>query len=297
MQQTLTVKRGTAWLRRFEGVVLHGDLRHETEILSSGGGGHVGPSGGYVAAPRITSTTTERQTLFARDESGIESKFEWFDWTLPVRPGSRIAVVWGARTGKASGPYLGATNLDTKEERWAFDGWFRGQRLVTVRLHGWRWFFISFVMAGVMGYAWGYQELSRRPRPEKLALDVAESQLSSATSDTRAYQADRYLLGRYLPLNSPGSPQRVAAAQRGVNEAKQALARASANPFDPRPGVTEVFAYFLASDVRLLGFAATWCATFVVLFLLAALAVGRNDEDERTEARVREFLRTGSLPS
>lgn len=299
MQQTLTVKRGTVWLNRFEGVILHSDRDRETHVSSSGVGGYVGPNGGYVAAPRIVATTTEHQILFARDGNGVESKFQWADWTLPVRPGSRIAVIWGARTGASEGPYFGAINLDTKEERWAFSAWFAAQGLVTARVRGWLCFFVSFLIASAVVYGFAFKELSGRPRPEQQVFDAAQIALGGAMRDQQLDQADKFLLGRYKKPTEANFPQRVDAARADVRTAEQALRRASTTPYDSRPTVSEIFSLVVAYVGYQVGFAAAWFGAFVVLIILAvvaaAIAAGRSVEDRRTEAEVRAYLRTGVL--
>jgi hypothetical protein len=301
MQQTIVVKRGSAWLKRFEGIVLHSDRDREVHLTASGGGGYVGPQGGYVAPPRITSTTTEQQTIFARSADGVEQQFEWGQWTLPVRPGSRIAVLWGARTGVSTGPYIGAINLDTAEERWAFDKWFQGQRLVTVRLRGWLCVFLSFFLACALVFGYVYRQLSERPRPEQRALVEAKMFLADVQQENRGYQADRNYMGRFQQPNAPGSPRRLAQAQQRVDEANHALRSVSGTPYDSRPSVDEVV-YAMKNDGAIqAGFWVSWAVLFVAALVVAAIGAAsseaRGGDDRRTEEQLRRFLRTGTLDS
>ena len=149
-KESLVTSGGKAWLCRFEGQVLHADRSFETHVSSSGGGGSVGPGGGYVAAPQLSSQTTDHQTIFVRAKDGTERSFEWRDWNLPVRPGSTVAVVWGGRNGTEVGPFLGARNLDTGEERWRdVQQWARNQGLLSGKMRVWP----SLLVAGMLGGA------------------------------------------------------------------------------------------------------------------------------------------------
>ena len=149
-QQTFTASGGDAWLCRFAGEVLHADRVFETHVSSSGGGGSVGPNGGYVHAPQLNSETTDHQTVFVRAEDGTEQSFEWRNWNLPVRPGSKVAVIWGAKRGEGNGSFLAARNFDTGEERWKdVRLWARGQALLSGKMRGWPSLLIAILLAGM----------------------------------------------------------------------------------------------------------------------------------------------------
>lgn len=117
-QETIIATGGRAWVRRFEGRGLHIDRRQELHVSSTGGGGIGGPNGGYVAAPTISSSSIDHQTVFLRDDRGTEQSFDLQDWHMPARPGNRVAVVWGSRLDQEQGSVLAIANLDTGEERW-----------------------------------------------------------------------------------------------------------------------------------------------------------------------------------
>ena len=147
--ETLITSDGNAWLCRFEGVVVHADRRFETHVSSSGGGGYIGPSGGYLAEPQIRSTTTDHQTIFLRGSDGSEQSFDLQDWDLAVRPGSRMVVVWGARDGRSNGPFMGVRNLDTGETRLTdIPRWQLGQGLLAGKMRVWPSVLLAVLLGG-----------------------------------------------------------------------------------------------------------------------------------------------------
>lgn len=137
-QETLATSGGQAWVRRFEGVVLRADRREEMQVTAVGGGGMVGPRGGNVAPPQVELRSVLHQTVFVRDDRGREESFELQDWNVPVRPGSRLAIVWGSRWGNETGSFLAVRNMDTGDERWRdIRIWARGQRLLAGSMLFW----------------------------------------------------------------------------------------------------------------------------------------------------------------
>ena len=160
MNETLDASCGTAWVCRFEGQVLHADRQFETHVGSSGGGGSVGPHGGFVAAPQVASHSTDHQTVFVRSNDGVEQSFNLQNWNLPVRPGSRLALVWAGKAGDDNGAILGARNLDSGEERWRdVHQWARSQGLLPGKMRVWPSLlaavFLGAAFLGVMSYASG----------------------------------------------------------------------------------------------------------------------------------------------
>jgi hypothetical protein len=86
----------------------------------------------------VSSQSIDHQTVFVRADDDGEQSFEWRNWNLPIRPGSRVAVIWGARNGTDVGPFLAACNSDTGEERWCdIRQWARAQRLLSGNMRGW----------------------------------------------------------------------------------------------------------------------------------------------------------------
>ncbi len=83
----------------------------ETEVSSTGGGGHIGPQGGSFSAPKITSTTKTKQEIWIREEDGLESSVELTDKAFPVHPGQRVWLAYGANSNNLnSSKYLFAYN-------------------------------------------------------------------------------------------------------------------------------------------------------------------------------------------
>ncbi len=75
----------------------------ETKVSSSGGGGYVGPQGGHVSSPTITSETKTKQEIWIREEDGLESSLELSNKAFPVNNGQRVWIALGAKS----------TNVDT----------------------------------------------------------------------------------------------------------------------------------------------------------------------------------------
>ncbi len=70
----------------------------ETKVSSSGGGGYVGPQGGHVSSPTITSETKTRQEIWIREEDGLESSLELSNKAFPVNHGQRVWIASGANS-------------------------------------------------------------------------------------------------------------------------------------------------------------------------------------------------------
>ena len=70
------------------------DDRHSstTRTFSSGGGGYVGPHGGHVAAPRIHSETTTRQSVWIADNNGKDHELSLQNMEIPLRLGQRVTA-------------------------------------------------------------------------------------------------------------------------------------------------------------------------------------------------------------
>ena len=178
-ERTLEASGGQAWVRRFEGVVLHADRREEMQVTAVGGGGMVGPRGGYVAPPQVESTSVQHQTVFVRDDRGREESFELQDWNVPVRPGSRLAIVWGSRLGNERGSFLAVRNIDTGDERWRdIRTWARGQRL----LAGSMLFWPSALAALVLGLSFMAMASFARTRALSLGGPNFSSDLALASA-------------------------------------------------------------------------------------------------------------------
>lgn len=65
----------------------------ETSVHSSGGGGYVGSTGGYVSAPRVSSTSTHHMKFWIRGSDGRETPFELVNSNIPLRVGQTLSIV------------------------------------------------------------------------------------------------------------------------------------------------------------------------------------------------------------
>jgi len=96
------------------GTVTSIQTKQNTKVTSSGGGGFVGPHGGYVSAPQIKSETVTTLEVWIKDEeTELEDSFTFIDGTVTVRPGHRVLLCWGIPSGKERGPFLFLVNFAT----------------------------------------------------------------------------------------------------------------------------------------------------------------------------------------
>ena len=103
------------WVCVFVGKVVSMSRWSDTHVSSSGGGGYVGQSGGYVSPPVVRSSVKQRLEVFVKDENGKEQSF---DLSEPVdvsfREGSNLQIIWGSLRG-GPGEFLYVENLDTQD--------------------------------------------------------------------------------------------------------------------------------------------------------------------------------------
>lgn len=103
------------WSRVHLGTVITINKWSDTHVFSTGGGGHVGPQGGYVSAPQVNSHIKQRAEVFSRGNDGQEDNFDLGFSNISFREGSKIFIVWGSELGQEKGQFLYAENLDTNE--------------------------------------------------------------------------------------------------------------------------------------------------------------------------------------
>lgn len=90
-------------LTHVSGTVISSKKHSETHITSSGGGGYVGPKGGYVAAPRVHSTVHRTHEMWLRTASGVEQQFRFVNLDVPLCESQQVTVlVAGTADGKQS---------------------------------------------------------------------------------------------------------------------------------------------------------------------------------------------------
>lgn len=87
-------KGKTLNFRKLTGVVIGIRDRSESRLHSSGGGGYVGPHGGYVSAPTIRMETTARLEIWIRTDKGNEECAELPTTDIPLKEGQRITLVF-----------------------------------------------------------------------------------------------------------------------------------------------------------------------------------------------------------
>lgn len=83
-------------LQGVAGQVLSTSRSATTEYQLSGGGGYVPSQGGYVTAPKLHSTTTERQELWLGLENGVHRYFDLTGTTVELLAGQNVVMVLGA---------------------------------------------------------------------------------------------------------------------------------------------------------------------------------------------------------
>lgn len=73
---------------------------------STGGGGHIGPTGGHVEAPKvsISSSTSERMHLFVQEDDGTEFDIQLTDPAVGVREGHRVSLLYAH--GRTADPWM-----------------------------------------------------------------------------------------------------------------------------------------------------------------------------------------------
>lgn len=92
--ESFSYKGKTLKFRKLTGAVISIKDRSETRLHSSGGGGHVGPQGGYVPAPTIRMEKTDRLEIWIKADGGNEECFEMPTTDIPLREGQRITLIF-----------------------------------------------------------------------------------------------------------------------------------------------------------------------------------------------------------
>ena len=116
--ETISINGYQICFGRIVGRVLHADRSFETHVEGSGGGGWVGPNGGYIGETKVSSHTSQHHKVFIRTDSGSEEAFDFKNWNLSVRPGSRVALITCPDPNTGTLAVMGTRNLDTGEESW-----------------------------------------------------------------------------------------------------------------------------------------------------------------------------------
>ncbi len=98
-QTDLEVGNGVLRLYVKCGEVIGQQKWSETEISSSGGGGYIGPQGGNITAPTISSSSKTKQEIWIREDDGLEFPLELTDSSFSAMQGQRV---WLAFCGNSN---------------------------------------------------------------------------------------------------------------------------------------------------------------------------------------------------
>lgn len=94
----------------FTGVVLSQNKYSETRVWSSGGGGHVGPHGGHVAAAQTHSSATTKQEFWLKLDDGKEESINLSGYDIPIRESQKISVLMAQTKTSKSAYYVSLIN-------------------------------------------------------------------------------------------------------------------------------------------------------------------------------------------
>jgi hypothetical protein len=111
------------------GTVVSCRMGLETHVhgSSTGGGGHIGPTGGHIEAPTVSvsSTTSERMHLFVQEEDGTEFDIQLTNPGVGVREGHRVSLLYAH--GRTPDPWMiGALVNHTTKTSKVYTGRLKG---------------------------------------------------------------------------------------------------------------------------------------------------------------------------
>ncbi len=92
------------------GEVISQNKYSETHVSSSGGGGSVGPNGGYVSAPTVHSRIVTKHEFWIRKEDGSEESIQLSNCDVPLREGHKITLILAGYKGGNHGYYTVLVN-------------------------------------------------------------------------------------------------------------------------------------------------------------------------------------------
>jgi|SRR5215217_2971250 len=102
-------------------------LDHHFHGSSTGGGGHIGPTGGHIEAPQvsISSSTSERMHLFVQQDDGTEFDIQLTNPGVGVRDGHRVSLLYAH--GRTPDPWMiGALVNHTTKTSKVYTGRLKG---------------------------------------------------------------------------------------------------------------------------------------------------------------------------
>lgn len=119
MQHRFKLSSGVeCWLSVLTGEVIQVDKTHATKIHQTD------PTilGSRVIPGAVSSSTTSHTELWLRTADGQEQPFNLVNLSIPMRPGHRISVAWGAPVHVVSGPIFALRNHTTQASASDLDG-------------------------------------------------------------------------------------------------------------------------------------------------------------------------------
>jgi hypothetical protein len=119
MQNRIDINGRALGVWSCSGRVDHITLRSNTEVWTQGGGGYVGPHGGYLSAPQVQSRTTEYKEVRISSDDGSVRTIDAAGRVTCV-PGDRISFIYASEPAVAKGPLVGIINY-TEGRWWSFD--------------------------------------------------------------------------------------------------------------------------------------------------------------------------------
>lgn len=114
MIPTFEIQSRTIEFSSLSGEVLASDKRSETHLSSQGGGGYIGPYGGTVTAPQITSQIITKHEFWIKSSDGREHAVSMSSVEITLRPGQFISLLLAGENGKSRW-YIALLNHNTKE--------------------------------------------------------------------------------------------------------------------------------------------------------------------------------------
>ncbi len=97
------------------GVVLDRNKYSETHVSLTGGGGYIGPNGGQINAPTMTSSTITNLEFWIRGDDGTETDIKLRGVDIPIRSGQLVTVVTAAKQGDKTSWYSTLINHNAKK--------------------------------------------------------------------------------------------------------------------------------------------------------------------------------------
>ncbi|WP_157040335.1 hypothetical protein [Polaromonas naphthalenivorans] len=156
MATNITLSNGQKiWLNIIQGTVLESSESSNSIVSSHRGLSDViTNSSGTYTPPRISTQIVTTSKVWLKKLDGKDAEFNMSDFSVPLRVGHQIAIIYGAAEGIENGAYFGALNKSTGES--AFDPSIHCNRLKEFGLYIPKnyyrnWFLRSFVIGAVIG--------------------------------------------------------------------------------------------------------------------------------------------------